>query len=74
MVPMRGTDGVLVEFWQQIDRANLLMVACLFRSFLELDILHINLYNDFEWLGGDKDELGAVRLETTTLEVTFFTS
>ncbi|CAM6084054.1 unnamed protein product [Calypogeia fissa] len=38
-------------------------------DFLELDILHINLYNNFQWLGGDKDELGAVRLETTTLEL-----
>ncbi|BBN04917.1 vacuolar protein sorting-associated protein 13A/C [Marchantia polymorpha subsp. ruderalis] len=38
-------------------------------DFLELDILHINVSNSFNWLGGEKDELGAVRLETTTLQL-----
>jgi vacuolar protein sorting-associated protein 13A/C len=38
-------------------------------DFLELDILHINIRSTSDWYGGSKDELGAVRLETMTLEI-----
>ncbi|KAL2636221.1 hypothetical protein R1flu_007700 [Riccia fluitans] len=38
-------------------------------DFLELDILHISVSNTFHWVGGEKDQLGAVRLETTTLQL-----
>ena len=36
---------------------------------MELDILHINIRSSSEWFGGGKEQLGAVRLETITLEV-----
>jgi hypothetical protein len=49
----------------------LLLVVLIETSFLELDILHINIRSTSEWYGGSKDELGAVRLETMTLEVGF---
>jgi len=45
----------------------LLLVVLIETSFLELDILHINI----EILVSGKDELGAVRLEPMTLEVGF---
>lgn len=38
---------------------------------MELDILHINIRSSSEWFGGGKDELGAIRLETIKLDVTF---
>lgn len=38
-------------------------------DFLELDILHINVKNSLEWIGGEKDNPGAVRLDTTVLHV-----
>jgi vacuolar protein sorting-associated protein 13A/C len=37
--------------------------------FLELDILHVNIRSTSEWYGGSKYELGAVHLETMTLEI-----
>jgi hypothetical protein len=49
----------------------LLLVVLIETRFLELDILHINIRSTSEWYGGSKDELGAVRLETMTLEVGF---
>jgi hypothetical protein len=49
----------------------LLLIILIETSFLELDILHINIINTFEWYGGSKDELIVVRLETMTLEVSF---
>ncbi len=49
----------------------LLLVVLIETSFLELDILHINIINTYEWYGGSKDELKVVRLETMTLEVGF---
>jgi hypothetical protein len=49
----------------------LLLVVLIETSFLELDILHINIINTYEWYGGSKDELGVVHLETITLEVGF---
>lgn len=36
---------------------------------MELDILHISICSSSEWFGGGKEQLGAVRLETITLEV-----
>lgn len=39
-------------------------------SFMELDILHINIRSSSEWFGGGKEQLGAIRLETITLDVT----
>lgn len=36
---------------------------------MELDILHISIRSSSEWFGGGKEQLGAVRLETITLEV-----
>jgi hypothetical protein len=49
----------------------LLLVVFIATSFLELDILHINIINTYEWYGGSKDEFGVVHLETMTLEVGF---
>jgi hypothetical protein len=49
----------------------LLLVVLIETSFLELDILHINIRSTSEWHGGSKDELRVVRLETMTLEVGF---
>jgi hypothetical protein len=49
----------------------LLLVVLIKTNFLELDILDINIRNTSEWYGGSKDELGIVRLETMTLEVSF---
>jgi hypothetical protein len=49
----------------------LLLVVFIETSFLELDILHINIRNIFEWYGGSKDELEVICLETMTLEVGF---
>jgi len=49
----------------------LLLIVLIEASFLELDILHINIINTFEWYGGSKDELIVVHLETMTLEVGF---
>jgi hypothetical protein len=45
----------------------LLLVVLIETSFLELDILHINI----EILLSGKDELGVVHLEPMTLEVGF---
>jgi hypothetical protein len=50
----------------------LLLVVLIETSFLELDILDINIRNTSEWYGGSKDELGVVYLETMTLEVGFY--
>lgn len=36
---------------------------------MELDILHINIRSNSEWFGGGKEQLGAIRLETITLDV-----
>ncbi len=49
----------------------LLLVVLIENSFFEFDILYINVINTSEWYGGRKDELGVVRLETMTLEVSF---
>ncbi len=49
----------------------LLLVVLIETSFLELDILDINIRNTSEWYGGSKDELGVVHLETMTFEVSF---
>lgn len=38
---------------------------------MELDILHINISSSSEWFGGGKEQLGAIRLETIKLDVTF---
>lgn len=36
---------------------------------MELDILQINIRSSSEWFGGGKEQLGAIRLETITLDV-----
>lgn len=38
-------------------------------SFLELDVLYITIQNEFQWIGGDKNEMGAVHLEILTVTV-----
>ncbi|XP_058084436.1 uncharacterized protein LOC131232245 isoform X2 [Magnolia sinica] len=38
-------------------------------DYLELDVLHITVQNTFQWLCGDKNEMGAVHLEILTLQV-----
>jgi hypothetical protein len=49
----------------------LLLVVLIETSFLELNILRINIRNTSEWYGGSKDELGVVHMETMTLEIGF---
>ncbi|KAG0604101.1 hypothetical protein M758_10G145000 [Ceratodon purpureus] len=39
------------------------------KDFMELDILHINIRSSSEWFGGGKEQLGAIRLETITLDI-----
>ncbi|KAL6008540.1 hypothetical protein ACLOJK_034053 [Asimina triloba] len=38
-------------------------------DYLELDVLHITVQNKFQWLGGDKNEIGAVHFEILTLQI-----
>ncbi|KAJ4957745.1 hypothetical protein NE237_024856 [Protea cynaroides] len=38
-------------------------------DYLELDVVHITVQNNFYWLCGDKNEMGAVHLEILTVEV-----
>ncbi|XP_073352999.1 uncharacterized protein [Aegilops tauschii subsp. strangulata] len=38
-------------------------------DFLELDVLYITIQNEFQWIGGDKNEMGAVHLEILTVTV-----
>lgn len=38
-------------------------------SFLELDVLYITIQNEFQWIGGDKNEMSAVHLEILTVTV-----
>ncbi|XP_077244890.1 pleckstrin homology (PH) domain-containing protein [Tasmannia lanceolata] len=38
-------------------------------DYLELDVLHITVQNTFQWLRGDKDEMGAVHMEILNLQV-----
>nr|DAD18267.1 TPA_asm: hypothetical protein HUJ06_019730 [Nelumbo nucifera] len=38
-------------------------------DYLELDVVHITVQNTFQWLGGDKSEMGAVHLEVLTVQV-----
>ncbi|KAI5072395.1 hypothetical protein GOP47_0012501 [Adiantum capillus-veneris] len=39
------------------------------RDFLELDVLHIKVVNSIYWIGGEQDNPGAVRLDTTVLHI-----
>jgi hypothetical protein len=38
-------------------------------SFLELDVLYITVQNEFQWIGGDKNEMSAVHLDILTVTV-----
>ncbi|KAF3782527.1 Vacuolar sorting-associated protein 13C [Nymphaea thermarum] len=38
-------------------------------DFLELDVLHITVQNEFHWYSGDKNNTSAVHLEILTLEI-----
>jgi hypothetical protein len=38
-------------------------------SFLELDVLYITIQNEFQWIGGDKNEMSAVHMEILTVAV-----
>uniref|UniRef100_A0A2P2MGT2 Uncharacterized protein LOC105636609 n=3 Tax=Rhizophora mucronata TaxID=61149 RepID=A0A2P2MGT2_RHIMU len=38
-------------------------------DYLKLDVVHITVQNDFEWLCGSKSEMGAVHLEILTIQV-----
>ncbi|KAI3918587.1 hypothetical protein MKX01_041907, partial [Papaver californicum] len=38
-------------------------------DYLELDVVHITVQNTFQWLRGDKNEMGAVHLEILTVQV-----
>ncbi|XP_062205491.1 uncharacterized protein LOC133907454 isoform X2 [Phragmites australis] len=38
-------------------------------DFLELDVLYITVQNDFQWIGGDKNEMSAVHLDILTVTV-----
>jgi vacuolar protein sorting-associated protein 13A/C len=38
-------------------------------DYMELDVQQVNVKSKSDWFGGDKEELGAIRLETITLEV-----
>ena len=38
-------------------------------SFLELDVLYITIQNEFQWMGGDKNEMSAVHMEILTVTV-----
>ncbi|PNT67930.1 hypothetical protein BRADI_3g33740v3 [Brachypodium distachyon] len=38
-------------------------------DFLELDVLYITIQNEFQWIGGDKNEMSAVHLEILTVTV-----
>ncbi|PIA31102.1 hypothetical protein AQUCO_05300139v1 [Aquilegia coerulea] len=38
-------------------------------DFLELDVVHITVQNTFQWLCGDRNEMGAVHLEIMTIQV-----
>jgi vacuolar protein sorting-associated protein 13A/C len=37
--------------------------------FLELDVLYITVQNEFQWIGGDKNEMSAVHLDIMTVTV-----
>jgi hypothetical protein len=39
------------------------------KDYMELDVQQVNVKSKSDWFGGDKEELGAIRLETITLEV-----
>lgn len=41
-------------------------------SFLELDVLYITVQNEFQWIGGDKNEMSAVHLDILTVTVSSF--
>uniref|UniRef100_A0A0Q3N5I8 PH domain-containing protein n=1 Tax=Setaria italica TaxID=4555 RepID=A0A0Q3N5I8_SETIT len=38
-------------------------------DFLELDVLYITVQNEFQWIGGDKNEMSAVHLDILTVTV-----
>ena len=38
-------------------------------SFLELDVLYITVQNEFQWIGGDKNEMSTVHLDILTVTV-----
>ncbi|KAK3153327.1 hypothetical protein QOZ80_2BG0170820 [Eleusine coracana subsp. coracana] len=38
-------------------------------DFLELDVLYITVQNEFQWIGGDKNEMSAVHLDIMTVTV-----
>uniref|UniRef100_J3N503 PH domain-containing protein n=1 Tax=Oryza brachyantha TaxID=4533 RepID=J3N503_ORYBR len=39
------------------------------KDFLELDVLYIKIQNEFQWIGGNKNEMSAVHLEILTVTV-----
>lgn len=48
---------------------HVLKTITLLCSFLELDVLYITVQNEFQWIGGDKNEMSAVHLDILTVTV-----
>jgi len=56
-------------FAKFLPQTRQLIVDLCGNSYMELDVQKVNVKSKSEWFGGDKEELGAIRLETITLEV-----
>jgi len=48
---------------------DILKAITLVCSFLELDVLYITIQNEFQWIGGDKNDMSAVHLDILTVTV-----